>query len=275
MVFMELAGLIMDLQASLRPSSLVGHLHEPDQEQSRHDRESRWLQRLQANDAVFKLHHPDSSRRAELEAYIRSCFARAYKADVNEFAPLLLELSCASRPSGVAGVRSAADTPLFLEHYLAVPVEEVASQLSGSLVRRNEIIELCNLAAFTPGACQLINIILAASLHVGGFRYAGFAGTAQLERIVRKQKFVVTPVAVADPARLGAAAAQWGSYYDSNPNVLLVDLEQTVRALSAQAMPAAVMAFYAETIETLALGLRESSVQPSSTLAGSANNSML
>jgi hypothetical protein len=209
------------------------------------------LRRVLGNKSEFVLHDTLSSHRAELEDYVSRCFKRAYSAEVTEFAPLLLELRCVSNTSGVAGIRPASAQPLFLESYLDEPVETVARQFAGEPVERHEIAELCNLAALRPGACQLINIILAAALQGAGFRYACFAGTNQLERIVRKQHFAVEPVAVAAPARLGPAAAQWGSYYDSSPNVLLVDLHQTMQALYAQRLSTAVIRMYAETIGSL------------------------
>jgi hypothetical protein len=215
------------------------------------------LRRLLGSGSDFFLHDADSSQRNELESYITRCFEQAYNARINDFAPLLLELRCAGSASGAAGIRFASKAPLFLEHYLDVPVEQVASQVAGQPILRNEIVEMCNLAALRPGACQLINIVLAAALHAAGFCYAGFAGTAQLERIVRKQHFAVTAIAVADPARLGADADQWGSYYDTSPNVLLVDLQQTMEALRTQYLPTAVCAIFAETIDGLSTRLAE------------------
>jgi hypothetical protein len=219
-------------------------------------REPALLRRLMGARPGFKLHGVGAPRRAELETYIARCFDRAYQAEVTEFAPLLLEQYCAGGISGVAGIRPAAREPLFFEQYLDEPVERVATRVAGAPICRAELVEMCNLAALRPGACQLINILLAAVLHDAGFRYAGFAGTAQLEKIVRKQNFSVHPVAVADPEKLGAAAAQWGSYYDSSPNVLLVDLRKTLSTLRQQRLPAAVFSFYAAEIQELAASVR-------------------
>jgi hypothetical protein len=213
------------------------------------------LRRLLASGTEVGLHAHCSPRRSELESYIARCFKRAYDADVNEFAPFLLELCCAGRTSGVAGIRPATSGPLFLEQYLDEPVEQVASRVAGQTVGRDEIVELANLAALRPGACQLINILLAAVLHAAGFRYASLAGTAQLERILRKQSFVVIPVAIADPVRLGSAAEQWGSYYATSPNVLLVDLELTMQALGAQRLATAVCVMFAKTLRRISNSL--------------------
>ena len=103
------------------------------------------LRRLLATGSEFTPHVVGTARRSDLESYITRCFARAYKAKVNEFAPLLLELRCAGTTSGVAGLRLASEAPLFGERYLDSPIEQVASKVAGKPVQRNEIAELCNL----------------------------------------------------------------------------------------------------------------------------------
>jgi hypothetical protein len=217
---------------------------------------TRTLYRLLGKRSDFALHDARSLRRPELENYTARCFERAYRAEVTDFAPLLLELCCTGSISGVAGVRPAGHEPLFLEHYLDEPVERVATAVAGQSIGRHEIVELCNLAALRPGACQLINIMLATVLYGAGFRYAGLVSTAQLERIVRKQHFVVESITAADPARLGAVSARWGSYYDSEPNVILVDLSATMAALHDHRLSAAIIRHYATTIDRLVDQLR-------------------
>jgi hypothetical protein len=211
---------------------------------------SRSLRRLLGTRSAFELHAADSASRPELEAYIARCFERAYGATVAEFAPQLLELSCAGNISGVAGVRPASHSRLFLEQYIDESVEDLAAREIGA-VERHEIVELCNLAAFRPGACQLINIMLAPVLYGAGFRYAGLVSTAKLEGIIRKQGFSVRAVTRADPVRLGAAAADWGSYYDTAPNILFVDLERTMAALRGQRLAAAFLIHYRAQIRCL------------------------
>jgi hypothetical protein len=228
----------------------------PTIEQNRQRRGLRRLRRIIGTRSRFVLHGQGSPHRDALQAYIATCFARAYRAEVTEFAPLLLELRCAGKINGVAGIRPADRSPLFLEHYLDDPVERVAATLTGQPIERREIVELGNLAALRPGACQLINIILAATLHDAGFRYAGLVSTAKLERILRRQHFSVQNVVAADPARLGRAAAKWGGYYDSDPKVIWIDLAKTVAALHEQRLPAAICLHFAATIDQLAGQIR-------------------
>ena len=145
---------------------------------------------------------------------------------------------------------------LFSEHYLDAPVEQVVSEFTGLCVERSEILEIASLAALRPGACQLINIMLLAVAHAAGFRYGCFASTSQLQRILSKQHFVVTALADADPACLGAYAARWGSYYETEPRVLLVDIEASLRSLQNQYLSAAFFELYAPLISETARQLK-------------------
>lgn len=211
--------------------------------------------RLPAGGSAFELHNRHSARRPQLEAYIATVFADVYGAAVTQFAPLLLELGCESRIAGVAGIRLAGAEPLFLEVYLDRPVEAEVSALTGAPVSRHQIVEIANLAAMRSGACQLINLMLALVLRDAGLRYACFAGTSLLGRIVRKQQFAVQSLGTADPARLGPRADDWGTYYDTAPDVLLVDLAATRAELERQRIAGAMSAHYAATMRALSVGI--------------------
>jgi hypothetical protein len=215
-------------------------------------RKSRVLSKLLSAAPEFDLHAANSPQRHQLERYITRCFARAYNAEVTEFSPLLLDVKCAGNISGVAGIRMAETSPLFLEHYLDAPVEEVVANTFGEVVSRHEIVEIGNLAALRPGACQLMLLMLAGILHAAGFRYAAFAGTDQVVRTVHKLSEAVRAVGIADPSRLGIDAKHWGSYYDTSPQVMIVDLAATKAIFDAQRLPAAVFAVYESRIHVLA-----------------------
>ena len=208
------------------------------------------LRRLLGANPEFCLHSSATPGRDAAEAYVADCFARAYGAEVTEFAPHLLAVKCAGNISGVAGIRPA-DQPLFSERYLDAPVEIVLADLYGRRVSRAEVFELCNLAALRPGVCQLMYMVMAAFLYQAGFRYVVFAGTAQVERTVRKMSFALTPIAPADPARLGESAARWGSYYETNPQVMAIDIAASMRGFDKLSLHTAVFDIYSEQVEAL------------------------
>jgi hypothetical protein len=109
---------------------------------------------------------------------------------------------------------------------------------TGTQVRREQIFELGNLASMRPGVCFLLYIVLANVMYRAGFDYAVFTATRQVARIVDKLNFCVLEIGEADPARLGSAAASWGAYYDSNPNVMAVDLCSTMQVFRGQPLQA-------------------------------------
>ena len=216
----------------------------------------RLLRRLLGNNPQFAFLDEHAPNRAEAEAYIADCFARAYGAQVTQFAPILLGLRCAGSLQAVIGLREAAREHLFLEQYLDAPVEQTLAATLGRSVARNEIMELGNLASLHPGVCQLVYLVLASALQRAGYRYGIFAGTSQVQRIVGKLNFDFNVIRPADPARLGSAAQSWGTYYTTAPQVLVVDLHNSLPKLQSNLLAAAVLEIYTDQIDMLVNELR-------------------
>jgi len=216
----------------------------------------RLLRRLLGNSPQFAFLDEHAPNRAEAETYIANCFARAYGARVTQFAPMLLGLRCAGSLQAVIGLREAATEHLFLEQYLDAPVERTLAATLGHNVARNEIMELGNLASLHPGVCQLVYLVLASALQRAGYRYGIFAGTSQVQRIVGKLHFDFDIIRPADPARLGSAARNWGTYYATDPQVLVVDLHNSLPKLQDNLLAAAVLEIYSDQIDTLVNELR-------------------
>ncbi|MEE4185636.1 MAG: thermostable hemolysin [Gammaproteobacteria bacterium] len=210
------------------------------------------LRRLLRFNPEFNLHRPGSPERNEVEDYIAAVFAEAYGADVTGFAPFLMSMSCAGRISAAAGIRPAADSPLFLEQYLDAPVEDVLSARYGRAIPRSEIFELGNLAALRPGVCQLIYLIMAGVVARTDLNYAVFAGTRQVAKGVGRLGFCMEPIVAADPARLGTAADSWGTYYKNAPQVTVLDLRKSMTVLADMPLPRILLEIYAPQIELLA-----------------------
>lgn len=210
------------------------------------------LRRLLRFNPEFGLHRAGSPDRGDIERYIGEVFADAYGAEVTGFAPFLMSMSCAGRISAAAGIRPAAPEPLFLEQYLDAPVEEVLSSRYGRTIERSEIFELGNLAALRPGVCQLIYLIMAGVISRTGLNYAVFAGTKQVAKGVGRLGFCMEPIVAADPARLGATAGNWGTYYDNAPHVTVLDLRKSMDVLSDLPLPRILMEIYEPQIAALA-----------------------
>lgn len=163
---------------------------------------------------------PGSPRRQEAEAFIRDVFARHYGARVNAFAPNLVLFEQDDRLVAATGWRAAADEPLFLERYLDQPIETAMARVAGTPVARERIVEVGNLAAEKAGSSLHVILTLARHLDRLGYEWVVFTATRELVGIFSRLGLPLLALAPADPARLGAEAADWGSYYDAGPVVV-------------------------------------------------------
>jgi hypothetical protein len=161
-----------------------------------------------------------SPRRREAEDFIRARFAEHYNATVPGFAPNLMLLENDERVVAATGWRCAGSEALYLESYLDAPIEQLMARLAGQPVRRDRIVEVGNLAADRPGAS--IDVVLALSRHLDslGYEWVVFTATRELIGIFSRLGLPLLALAAADPARLGAQAGAWGSYYETAPVVV-------------------------------------------------------
>lgn len=159
-------------------------------------------------------------QRAAAEGFIADIFRRHYGAAVSSFAPNLMLLEDAGRIAAAAGWRCAGEERLFLETYLDEPIEAAVARLAGQPVKREAIVEVGNLAADRAGGSVDVILNLARHLDRLGYEWVAFTATSELIGIFRRLGLPPLALASADPARLGADAADWGSYYDSRPVVV-------------------------------------------------------
>jgi hypothetical protein len=161
------------------------------------------------------------AQRAALEGFIAGRFERAYGAKVTHFLPHLLGLrDGAGEWQAAVGYAGAAAGPLFLEQYLDAPVERVLSQALERPVARERVVEIGNFAAARAGVARRVIPALAARLRELGFELAVFTATRELRNAFLRLKLWPLVLAHADPARLSAGAAAWGTYYAHRPAVM-------------------------------------------------------
>ena len=192
--------------------------------------------------ATFDLHyelelvgHSDRAdpRRLALEAFVHQRFASTYGAQVTHYMPYLLGARQLGVLQAVVGLRPAGPEPLFLEQYLDLPACREIQRRSGMPLQREQMVEVGNLAALAPGAARVLIITLTHYLAAQGFTWVVFTGTAMLLNSFQRLALSPVDLGVADPARLGAQQAEWGSYYATRPRVMagyipegLVQLQQ-------------------------------------------------
>lgn len=177
---------------------------------------------------TYQLHlaSPGSARRAALEQFVRQRFEQQHGARIRHFMPCLFSLeNQAGQLLGAVGVRSAGSGPLFLERYLDEPIQNaIGARLGHTEPGRDELVEVGNLAADSPGAARLLIVALTDLLVALGFRWVTFTGTPTL--LNSFQRLGLAPIALgeADPARMGEELADWGRYYNSRPWVMAGDI---------------------------------------------------
>jgi hypothetical protein len=175
----------------------------------------------------------DEARRV-VERFIHRCFAVAYDADVRYFMPMLLSLrDPQAQLQGVLGFRPAAAGDLFLERYLDVEIEDALSSRLGGGIRRDQVMEVGNLATTLPGGARWLIAALTAYLHGADYRWAVFTAVPALGNSFARLGIELVTLAPADIARLTPAEqALWGRYYDTGPMVVAANVQQSFEALA-------------------------------------------
>lgn len=180
--------------------------------------------------ALLQLVKSSDMQRASIEQFIASGFAKAYQADVHKFMPNLLGVSRAGEWQAVLGLRSAAYAQLFIEHYLPAPVEQLLATY-GMQAERSQLIEIGHLYASNRQSLLQLFVLMAYALDQLNYRYLLCAATTQVRGILSRHGIELTELGEAKAEALGKDAANWGSYYDTNPKVCVMDLAAVTRLI--------------------------------------------
>lgn len=172
----------------------------------------------------------DAPERAELEAFVGAAFKRGHDATVSSFMPTLLSFrDGAGQLRGVVGLRGASPQPLYLEQYLERPVEAAIATATGNAVRREQVVEVGNLAGANCRAAVRIVALLPAYLLSRDYRWIVFTATSTVRGILQGFGAPLVELARADGMRVAASPDRWGSYYDKDPRVLAGYLPASLR----------------------------------------------
>lgn len=171
-----------------------------------------------------------------LEQFIRDIFHSHYGARVRNCMPQLLELAAIDgRLLAALGLRPAGSETLFLETYLEQAVEhQLGAALAplGINVRREQIMEVGNLAASHAGGARWLIIALTAYLQGAGYDWVVFTALPGLRNSFRKLGLHMIPLGPARLERLPARQqSDWGRYYDGGPEVVAVNVHHTYGVL--------------------------------------------
>ena len=135
--------------------------------------------------------------------------------------PTLLALEGrAGRICGVAGFRNAANERLFLEHYLREPIETALSDRIGQPVRREQVVEIGNLASASCRAAFHLVALLPRLLLDRGNQWVVFTATSAVRGILEHFNAPVIDLGGAKHECVTGLADDWGRYYETNPRVM-------------------------------------------------------
>jgi hypothetical protein len=211
------------------------------------------LKKLLLPNPEFELHNKYSASRTEVENYIAQHFNHEYGAQICSFLPTIMTMRCRSKYSAAVGLRSAAQSVLFLEQYLDIPVEKAIEKHTQKVVHRNKIIEIGNLVATQKGTSYLMFILVAAALIQTDNKWMVFTATGQVARILHRLNFKTITLCEANQTRLNPQdkTKQWGKYYNSRPQVLAGDLTQAFDLIHNNRLIAYAAKHYSDDIDIL------------------------
>jgi hypothetical protein len=170
-------------------------------------------------------------RREEFEAFIRSVFIRHHAAEVRHFLPQLLGLRSDGQLRAVLGFAPGHGAAMFLEQYFDMPIEQVVAGVVQQPVQRGRIMEVGNLAVASAGGARSLITALTAYLRGAGYDWVVFTAGRGLQNSFARMGIELHVLGPALPECLNEGAAQWGRYYEQQPQVFLGSVVQGYTAL--------------------------------------------
>jgi hypothetical protein len=161
-----------------------------------------------------------SERRGEFEHFVHRVFAANYAAQVTQLMPQLIAVET-NQIQAVLGVRSGTHN-LFVEHYLEKSIEQYLTFQDS--VSRSQILEIGNLVSINCRHTPRLFMLTALSAIDSGFRYFVFSATNHVAALLKSFNLPLTYLQDADGSKLGDKVNNWGSYYQTSPQVFALDL---------------------------------------------------
>ncbi len=182
----------------------------------------------------FKLEIVDRShaQRQEVENYISSRYSLAFDAHLDAYMPTFMALVEGNEIRSLCGFRVASEDSLFLEQYLDQTADALLSQVYGTQINRNELIEFGQLASFSKGFSAVHFLLMTEYLVQSEYQWCIFTATDPLYAMMSRLGLETVTLAEADPSRIPNATDVWGSYYQHQPRIVAGNLKQGLSHLS-------------------------------------------
>jgi hypothetical protein len=181
---------------------------------------------------LSRLVGPADERRAEVEDFIATRFFEVHGARISAFMPeFLAQFDEQGRVLAVVGMRDAGCERLFLEYYLDQPIEQAIAGQTESVMEREAIVEIGNLASRDRRASRELFRSLAQYLHARHYEWAVFTGCSALHRMFAVLGIETVTLGRALQERLPRDQQTWGGYYEDNPRVVAGRIDRGHEAL--------------------------------------------
>ena len=138
-----------------------------------------------------------------------------------------------NNPYAAVGYRIANEKRLFLEQYLDKPIEHYLSDLDDQNpkkpLNRKHIVEIGNLAATKHGACRDLFQLLTQYFRRSDYQWIVFTGTRTVRVVLKRmgfKAFMIAPASINDIET--SKQKSWGNYYDQEPMVMAMPINQTL-----------------------------------------------
>jgi len=170
------------------------------------------------------------TERTNIQQFITHNFYKAYQAQVDHFADLLIGCKSDEDHHWMAafGMSKLADKNAYLEQYLDQPIEHYIAFMTDKKVQRSQIYELGNLAADYPGATRRLIKKMTSMIYNQGGRWVVFTANNLVLNAFHKLGLNPQVISRADPNRLPNHGINWGHYYETSPQVMFIEVPSSI-----------------------------------------------
>ncbi|GAA0368730.1 thermostable hemolysin [Bowmanella denitrificans] len=196
---------------------------------------------------------PSSPSRGQLEAFIHQGFAKAYGADIHHFMPMLLAIK-GQQYQAALGLRSGR-SPLFIQQYLSSDLLDCLAQ-KGIYTQPERVAEVGNLYGLSRRYTLPLFMAMAVGLYLNHYTHLLFCGTHHLIALLAKEGVKLTYLTDAYSARLAPSNDDWGSYYQTQPQVMALDLNDAMLPMLERDLLPGLFASFCADIQLLSNELR-------------------
>jgi hypothetical protein len=165
----------------------------------------------------------------KIAAYIENGFADTYSASMTVNSPVLLATQTRNIQAAL-GLRNASNT-LFSEQYLDLDIVTYLTKL-GLHTERSDLIEISSLYSSNRRMTIRLLSSLVLGLYQLGYHYLLFTATNPLLALLTN--FGLRPITLchANQNRLHSSSDNWGTYYQTQPQVVVLQMAQCVQSLN-------------------------------------------